>query len=81
MGCLPLERAVNILEYHNCVEDYNNLALEFNGKLGWLVTKLNKDLPGLQLVDANAYDIILQIVKHPSRFGKFYICPLIARTI
>ncbi|XP_020237720.1 GDSL esterase/lipase At2g42990 [Cajanus cajan] len=69
MGCLPLERAINVLEYHDCVEWYNNVALEFNGKLGWLVTKLNKDLPGLQLVDANAYDIMLQIITQPSRFG------------
>ncbi|KAL1349631.1 hypothetical protein HN51_026134 [Arachis hypogaea] len=69
MGCLPLERAINIMEFHGCVEEYNNVALEFNGKLGWLVSKLNKDLPGLQLVDANAYDILLQIVTQPSRFG------------
>lgn len=71
MGCLPLERAINIFEYHECVEGYNNVALEFNGKLGWLVTKLNKELPGFQLVDANAYDVLLQIVTQPSRYGKF----------
>ncbi|XP_028788328.1 GDSL esterase/lipase At2g42990 [Neltuma alba] len=69
MGCLPLERATNILEYHGCVEEYNNVALEFNGKLGQLVTKLNKELPGFQLVDANAFDFILQIITQPSRFG------------
>ncbi|WVY94419.1 hypothetical protein V8G54_033507, partial [Vigna mungo] len=69
MGCLPLERAMNILEFHNCVEEYNNLALEFNGKLGWLVSKLNNDLPGLQMIDANVYDIFLKIVENPSGFG------------
>ncbi|XP_061362342.1 GDSL esterase/lipase At2g42990-like [Gastrolobium bilobum] len=69
MGCLPLERAINILDNHDCVEGYNNVALEFNGKLGCLVTKLNKDLPGFQLVDANAYNMLLQIVAHPPRFG------------
>ncbi|MED6210859.1 hypothetical protein PIB30_068141 [Stylosanthes scabra] len=68
MGCLPLERAINIMEYHGCVEEYNNVALEFNSKLGLLVSKLNKELPGFQLVDANAYDIILEIVTQPSRF-------------
>lgn len=73
MGCLPLERAMNILDFHNCVEDYNNLALEFNGKLGWLASKLNNDLPGLQMVDANVYDIVLQIVTYPSDFGKFIL--------
>lgn len=81
MGCLPLERAMNILEFHNCVEEYNNLALEFNGKLGWLVSKLNKDLPGFQMVDANVYDIFLQIVTDPSGFGKFIQSPLIAPTL
>nr|POE58418.1 gdsl esterase/lipase [Quercus suber] len=70
MGCLPLERTVNIFD-HDCVEEYNNVALEFNGKLKSLVAKLNKELPGLKLVFANAYDIFLQIVKKPSTFGKF----------
>ncbi|XP_057433898.1 GDSL esterase/lipase At2g42990-like [Lotus japonicus] len=69
MGCLPLERAVNILDHHGCSEEYNNVALEFNGKLGLLVKKMNKELPGLQLVDANAYDMLLQIVTQPSYFG------------
>ncbi|KAK2440715.1 GDSL Lipase/Acylhydrolase superfamily protein [Trifolium repens] len=69
MGCLPLERAINILDLHSCVDYYNDVALEFNAKLGWLVTKLNKELHGFQLVDANAYNMLLQIVTHPSQFG------------
>ncbi|XLT12444.1 hypothetical protein HN51_058134 [Arachis hypogaea] len=43
---LPQRRAINIMEFHSCVEEYNNVVLEFNGKLGWLVSKLDKDLPG-----------------------------------
>lgn len=73
MGCLPLERAVNVLDDHGCVEEYNNVALEFNGKLGDLVIKLNRQLPGFQLVNANAYDFVLQIITKPSRFGNFLI--------
>ncbi|XP_019458643.1 PREDICTED: GDSL esterase/lipase At2g42990-like [Lupinus angustifolius] len=69
MGCLPLERAINVLDYHGCVEGYNDVALEFNGKVGRLVTKLNNELYGFQLVDANAYHILLQIVTQPSSFG------------
>lgn len=69
MGCLPLERAINIMGLHSCVEYYNDVALEFNAKLGCLVSKLNKDLHGFQLVDANAYDLLLQIVAQPSQFG------------
>ncbi|KAI4305946.1 hypothetical protein L6164_029271 [Bauhinia variegata] len=69
MGCLPLERALNILENHGCVQKYNDVALEFNAKLGWLVAKLNKELPGFQLVDANPYNLVLQMIRKPSLFG------------
>ncbi|GAU27683.1 hypothetical protein TSUD_126290 [Trifolium subterraneum] len=69
MGCLPLERAINIWGHHSCIDHYNDVALEFNAKLGWLVTKLNKELNGFQLVDASAYDMVLQIVTNPSQFG------------
>ena len=75
MGCLPLERAMNIMDDHACVQEYNNVALEFNSKLGWLVNKLNKELPGFQLVSANAYNIELQIITKPSHFGNFSFRP------
>ncbi|KAF7833488.1 GDSL esterase/lipase [Senna tora] len=69
MGCLPLERTMNLLEDHGCVEKYNDVALEFNGKLGDLVRKLNRELDGFQVVDANAYDLVVQIITQPSSFG------------
>lgn len=71
MGCLPLERATNIMDSHNCVSEYNNVALEFNGKLGGLVTRLNDELPGMQILFADAYDIVYQIIKEPSQYGEF----------
>jgi hypothetical protein len=66
MGCLPLERTTNIMDHHGCVEGYNNLALEFNGKLKGLVAKMNKELPGLKMVSADVYNIFLQIITRPS---------------
>jgi phospholipase/lecithinase/hemolysin len=71
MGCLPLERATNIMDFHGCVEGYNNLALEFNGKLEGMVAKLNKELPGLNMEFADVYNILLQIIRRPSTYGKF----------
>lgn len=73
MGCLPLERAINIFGHHGCKDLYNDVALEFNAKLDWLVAKLNKELYGFQLVYTNAYDLVLQIVTQPSQFGKFFL--------
>ncbi|XVE78380.1 hypothetical protein DITRI_Ditri13aG0140300 [Diplodiscus trichospermus] len=69
MGCLPLERATNILGLNECQDEYNNVALGFNRKLEDLVAKLNKDLPGMRMVSAPAYEILYQIITRPSLFG------------
>ncbi|KAK6142444.1 hypothetical protein DH2020_022792 [Rehmannia glutinosa] len=69
MGCMPLERAQNLANGNDCMETYNIVAMSFNGKLYDLVMKLNKELPGLQLVFSNPYYILLQIVTKPSLYG------------
>nr|POE75203.1 gdsl esterase/lipase [Quercus suber] len=69
MGCLPLERTINILGQNECLEKFNNVALEFNGKLNGLVKSLNKELPGLRLLSADVYKILDQIIKKPSLYG------------
>ncbi|KAK4796039.1 hypothetical protein SAY86_028365 [Trapa natans] len=70
MGCLPLERATNVIFQNDCVESYNNLAMEFNGKLKVLTTKLSKQLPpGVELVFSNPYYIFMNIIRNPSSYG------------
>ncbi|KAL7102448.1 hypothetical protein ACP275_08G121500 [Erythranthe tilingii] len=69
MGCMPLERTRNLFNGNGCMENYNIVAMSFNGKLYDLVTKLNKKLPGLQLVFSNPYYILLQIITNPSAYG------------
>ncbi|KAK2987037.1 hypothetical protein RJ640_004763 [Escallonia rubra] len=69
MGCLPMERTRNIVLGSYCVEDYNNVARDFNGKLQRLVLKLNTELAAVQLVLSNSYDILSDIIRNPSSFG------------
>ncbi|KAJ9686586.1 hypothetical protein PVL29_015453 [Vitis rotundifolia] len=69
MGCLPLERTTNFFGGSECIERYNNVAMEFNGKLNTLVGKLNKQLPGIKVVLSNPYSILLQIIRKPSSYG------------
>ncbi|XP_061373611.1 GDSL esterase/lipase At2g42990-like [Gastrolobium bilobum] len=69
MGCLPLERAINILGDHGCNEEYNNVALGFNNKLEKKITKLRKELPLLTLLFGNAFDILADICERPSFYG------------
>lgn len=72
MGCLPLERTRNFIGRNECVERYNTVALEFNGKLENLTSTLHRGLPGISLVFSNPYHPLLNIIRHPSSFGKPY---------
>ncbi|CAO2812815.1 unnamed protein product [Amaranthus hypochondriacus] len=69
MGCLPLERTINLFAIHECNEEYNNVALEFNAKMKNLVNQLNTQLLGIHVVFSNPYHILHQIIKKPSLFG------------
>lgn len=79
MGCLPLERAANVLRGHGdtCYDKFNECGLQFNEKLANLIQKLNKGLPGIKIVFANPYNIILQMVQNPSSFGKSFFFQLL----
>ncbi|XP_021755671.1 GDSL esterase/lipase At4g26790-like [Chenopodium quinoa] len=72
MGCLPLERTRNIMFKRQCIEEYNQVAREFNMKLANLVDRLNTELKGIQLLLSNPYDILLEMIQKPSSFGKIF---------
>ncbi|CAJ2653568.1 unnamed protein product [Trifolium pratense] len=69
IGCVPLERTINILGDHDCNEKYNNVALGFNAKLENMISKVNKELPQLKALSLNAYDIANDIFTRPSYYG------------
>jgi hypothetical protein len=35
------------------------------------VAKLNDELPGMKVLFANPYDLLLQLITAPSQYGKF----------
>ncbi|KAK9155497.1 hypothetical protein Sjap_002977 [Stephania japonica] len=69
MGCLPLERTANFLRGRSCIEKYNEISKAFNVKLQNLVHKLNMELQGIRVVFSNPYDILLDMIQHPSKYG------------
>ncbi|XP_004243510.2 GDSL esterase/lipase At2g42990-like [Solanum lycopersicum] len=71
MGCLPLERATNYVGGNGdgCNEKYNNVAKHFNVMLSGLVERLNEELPGIRVVFADAYNLLLQMITKPSSYG------------
>lgn len=73
MGCLPLERTSNFVRHNDCIEDYNVVARDFNGKLAVMVDRLNRGLPDLKIVFSNPYNQFYDIITKPSSYGKSYI--------
>ncbi|MQM08829.1 hypothetical protein Taro_041689 [Colocasia esculenta] len=69
IGCLPLERTLNIIGGGGCIEEYNQVAARFNAKLAALVQRLRAELPGLRLVSAQVYDLFADIYRNPSSHG------------
>ncbi|XP_042512285.1 GDSL esterase/lipase At2g04570-like [Macadamia integrifolia] len=69
MGCLPLERSKNIMSGSGCIDEYNQVAMDFNGKLQGLVVRLKKEMPEIKLVFSDSYSILLDVIHQPSSFG------------
>ncbi|KAF5949961.1 hypothetical protein HYC85_011954 [Camellia sinensis] len=68
MGCLPLERTTNVKGGNECVQSYNVVAMNFNDKLRDLAEEVNKEMPGVRMVFANPYPILMEIVQKPSLY-------------
>jgi hypothetical protein len=59
--------------HHDCLQEYNDVAMEFNGKLECLASQLKRELPGLRLLyTRTAYDTFDQIIRTPAAYGKLY---------
>ncbi|KAD3066558.1 hypothetical protein E3N88_34438 [Mikania micrantha] len=67
MGCLPLERTTSFMTRNGgtCNNDYNKMAMTFNGKLSDLVQRLNNKLWGSKIVFSNPYPIFEHIAIRP----------------
>ncbi|AET03087.1 GDSL-like lipase/acylhydrolase [Medicago truncatula] len=59
------QRTTNFMGQNGCVASYNIIALEFNGKLKNITSKLNQELPDMKLVFSNPYYIMLHIIRKP----------------
>ncbi|KAG8640542.1 hypothetical protein MANES_13G066148v8 [Manihot esculenta] len=70
MEFMPMEGTANIMSGYDCVESYNNVAMEFNGKLYNLVAKFNKELAEIKLIFSNPYYIFLHIIRNRSLYGR-----------
>ena len=69
LGCLPFQKTLRIKVGGECAEEVNEAAAEFNAKLISTIDGLKPKLPGLKIVSLRYYDIVLDAIKDPVKYG------------
>uniref|UniRef100_A0A1D1XZ97 GDSL esterase/lipase At2g42990 n=1 Tax=Anthurium amnicola TaxID=1678845 RepID=A0A1D1XZ97_9ARAE len=69
IGCLPLERTMNVVGGRGCNEEHNEAARRFDAKLDALFLRLMAELRGFRIVHSKVYDLFLDIYRNPSFYG------------
>ncbi|KAJ3680083.1 hypothetical protein LUZ60_016361 [Juncus effusus] len=71
LGCIPFVRAMDLTPEGKCSLNTNKLVQGYNTKLRQMIYQLNHDDLGPEsiFVYANSYDIVMQVLKNPVRYG------------
>jgi hypothetical protein len=70
IGCLPLERTLNMLR-GGCIEEYNQVARDYNAKLQDMLRRLQATHPGFKVAYVNVYQTMLDLINNPGTLGEF----------
>lgn len=66
VGCIPFLRRKN---GGPCLEDLNAQAKKFNVALKKLLQDLNSELPGVNFTYADSYNVAMEPIKNPRKYG------------
>lgn len=69
LGCLPFEKTLHIKVGGKCDEKVIEAAAEYNEKLISTIDGLKAKLPALKIVSLKYYDIVLDAIKNPAKYG------------
>ncbi|KAI8549459.1 hypothetical protein RHMOL_Rhmol06G0026200 [Rhododendron molle] len=69
IGCVPSQRTLGGGPQRDCVETYNEAARLFNAKLSLRLNSFNCNLPLARIVYIDAYDLPLDLLRNPDKYG------------
>jgi len=69
IGCLPLERTLNAIR-GGCVEEYNQVARDYNAKVLAMLRRVMAARPGLKVAYIDVYHNMLDLITNPSTLGE-----------
>ncbi|KAI3451291.1 hypothetical protein Pfo_007956 [Paulownia fortunei] len=67
LGCIPSQRAKS--SRGQCLGQVNLWVQQFNSKVQKLIATLNSHLPSSQLIFADTYQAVLDLIENPSAYG------------
>ncbi|KAG9136114.1 hypothetical protein Leryth_003740 [Lithospermum erythrorhizon] len=69
LGCIPLQRNLNLNVSGDCQERTNKMALSFNKEASELATELSTYLPDSSILYGDTYDLADDLMKNPIKYG------------
>lgn len=72
IGCIPYQKTINQLSSDQCVDLANQLAHQYNSRLQDLLTELNENLREATFVNANVYDLVMELITNYDKYGKVH---------
>lgn len=70
LGCIPSQRVKS--KTGECLKRVNQWILEFNSSVQKLIASLHQRLPNAQLIFADTYPAVLDLIDNPRKYGKLY---------
>ncbi|MBA0610278.1 hypothetical protein Godav_011145 [Gossypium davidsonii] len=67
LGCIPSQRVKS--KTGQCLKRVNEWMMEFNSKVQKLINSLNKHLPNAQMMFADTYAAVLDLIENPTAYG------------
>ncbi|KAH6803775.1 SGNH hydrolase-type esterase superfamily protein [Perilla frutescens var. frutescens] len=67
LGCIPSQRVKS--RRGQCLSQVNLWVQQFNSKVKELIATLNSHLPSSQIIFADAYEPVLDLINNPSSYG------------
>ena len=74
IGCVPSQRTLVGGLQRNCVENYNEAAKLFNTKMALKLNSFNLNLPNARMVYIDTYNLPLDLIRNPNKYGKSSLC-------
>ncbi|PIN09776.1 Triacylglycerol lipase [Handroanthus impetiginosus] len=67
LGCIPSQRVKS--SRRQCLSQVNQWVQQFNSKVNKLIANLNAHLPSSQLIFADTYQEVLDLIENPTAYG------------